>query len=182
MDGTSSVAIEFMNEVTGIHSFVFGYSNEVEGNNIVAIGNEITNVEANTIVIGGASQNTKITGSLNIGASGGNKQLYLNSMEIKVVNPTSTAQETGETYSGKKVYIKTYESSIDPGVIEIDTFFPSSDSKFISVGGYIQISSTFQRPIQYFEASNSKFLISKSADKLQFDFQYPSLGPREVKV
>ncbi|GHU18232.1 hypothetical protein FACS189472_06250 [Alphaproteobacteria bacterium] len=87
----------------------------------------------------------------------------------KIVDPTSTAQETGETYFGKKVYIITYESSIDPGVIEIITFFPSIDSQFISVGGYIQMSELFQRPIPFFEASNSKFLISKNADTLQLD-------------
>ncbi|GHU18865.1 hypothetical protein FACS189472_07810 [Alphaproteobacteria bacterium] len=54
---------------------------------------------------------------------------------------------------------------------------------FISVGGYIQMSEQFQRPIPFFEASNSKFLISKFADKLQFDFQSSESSPgREVKV
>ncbi|GHU20818.1 hypothetical protein FACS189472_12820 [Alphaproteobacteria bacterium] len=180
--GANCVAIGSRSGVSGEQSYVLGYQSVTEADNSIVIGNHISNTEANTIVIGDGNHNTKIPGNLYIGASGGSKQLFLNSLEIKVVNPTSTAQETGETYFGKKVYIKTWEGNVS-GIVEVPNFFPTYNSKFVSAGGNVAFNDTTSFPIPYYGASDFKCLLTKGLTSLFVDFASPSSGdPSEVKV
>ncbi|GHU19246.1 hypothetical protein FACS189472_08760 [Alphaproteobacteria bacterium] len=192
VDGENSIAIGFgiaENNGLGDNAIHLGgqvHTVIIKGKATIGINDEenLTVIGKTTIGDDSIDGSLEVLGEARIGRDGTettNLRVYGKS-EIpgyrKIVNPTSTAQDTGETCFGKTVYIKLWEGYAD-GLVEVQNFFPTNDSKFVLVGGY----DTTSVPIPFYGASNYKCLITKGGTSLMVDLAATSSGaPREVKA